>query len=366
MFCRIYISIIFGLITTLVTTSCSALNSAPASKPVVVIVSPPSGTQFIEGDDVTVQSTATDPTGIVRVELLVNGAIITTDSPPVAQGQSSFSVAQKWKATPGNHTIIVRAANAGGITSNPAGISISVLPATALAPTPTPTLPAPTSTVASELPTLTPEPTLTPTNVPITVAATLCPKPQIASFTINPNEIKRGDAATLSWGAVTNANTAIIDNGVGGVPAPGSRQVRPDKNTTYTLTANGCGGTTTAQTSISVFAIGPLNAGIPSGSQGWQAKEQFNWSNRSGYDGDKYLSNIEIEIERNGTFQPFETTLNFELPGNGYENKKLFPAGKYKIRFRWWMSDRVTHQRVSFKSAWSVICFDYKSNEPCR
>jgi hypothetical protein len=206
----------------------------------------------------------------------------------------------------------------------------------------------------------TPDTALTPSQ------STVCPPPQIASFTTNRPEIKRGDTTTLNWGAVTNATSAVIDNGIGGVPTPGSRQIRPDKNTTYTLTANGCGGTKTAQTTIGVFAIGELYQGIPEGQRSFQSKLQFNWSNRSGYDGDTYLSAIEIEIERNGSYQPFETTVNFELQGNGYENKKPFPQGKYKIRFRWWMTDRVTHQRVSFKSAWSVICFNYNDNETCR
>jgi hypothetical protein len=362
-----HVSIILVLVTSLAGTACSALNIAMASKPAVVIASPPSGSQFFEGDIVTVQSTATDSIGIVRVELVVDGATVTADSPPVAQGQPSFNVAQKWKATQGNHTIIVRAVNSGGTVSSPAGISVSVLPASA-PPTPslTATLPALTPTLTSEPPTLTPIPSATFTDVPPTTAATSCPQPQIASFTINPAEIKRGDTATLNWGAVTNANAAVIDNGIGGVPAPGSRQVRPDKNTTYTLTATGCGGTNTTQTTIAVFAIGPLFQGIPEGPQDFQAKMHFNWSNRSGYDGDKYLSGIEIETNTSGSYQPFESAVNFELPGNGYENKKAFSPGKYKVRFRWWMIDRNTHQRVSFKSAWSVICQNYKDSEPCQ
>lgn len=207
-------------------------------------------------------------------------------------------------------------------------------------------------------------PTLTPTVAP-TVAAT-CPPPQIAGFTIDNPEIKRGDSTKLKWGAVTNATTAIIDNGVGGVPTPGQTSVRPDRDTTFTLTANGCGGAATAQVSVKVNAVGPLERGIPEGPESYRPQEHFDWSNRSGYDGDKYLSNIEIQIERNGSWQPFETKENFELQGNGYENQKAFPQGKTKIRFRWWMSDRRTHQRISFKSDWSVICLGYKSNETCK
>jgi hypothetical protein len=138
-------------------TACSAINVAPASKPTVVISSPPSGSQFSEGADVTIQSTATDSTGIVRVELIVDGATVTADSPPVAGGQSSFSVAQKWKATAGSHTILVRAFNAAHVASDPAGITVSVLPAQA---TPT-SVPTPTA-ASTAAPTDTPGVTSTP------------------------------------------------------------------------------------------------------------------------------------------------------------------------------------------------------------
>jgi hypothetical protein len=119
-------------------TACAPAPAAPPSKPGIVIVAPPSGSQYAEGDDVAVQSTATDPTGVVRVELTVDGASVSTDAPPTAQGQSSFSVIQHWKATPGTHTLIVRAANAAGALSDPAGIAISVLPA--ITPTPSATM----------------------------------------------------------------------------------------------------------------------------------------------------------------------------------------------------------------------------------
>jgi len=211
------------------------------------------------------------------------------------------------------------------------------------------------------------QPSVSPTPDTSLTQPTVCPSPQIAAFTINPPEIKRGDSATLTWGAVTNANSAVIDNNIGGVPTPGSRQVRPDKNpTTYTLTANGCGGTITAQVSIGVFAVGPLYQGIPEGPTSFRPRLNFDWSNRSGYDGDKYLSNIEIQIQKNDSYQPFELTENFRLQGNGYQNRTPFSQGKYKIRFRWWMTDRQTHQRVSLKSAWSVICFNYNDNDQCQ
>ncbi|MCI0476958.1 MAG: fibronectin type III domain-containing protein, partial [Anaerolineales bacterium] len=46
--------------------------------------------------------------------------------------------------------------------------------------------------------------------------------------------------ATLSWGAVTNADSVSIEPGIGGVVAPGTHTVAPMQPTTYTLTAR-CG-----------------------------------------------------------------------------------------------------------------------------
>ncbi len=82
-----------------------------APKPVIVLSSPPHGSQFQEGEDVAFQSTATDSTGVTRVDLMVDGIVVRTDPSPNPQGQSSFTLIQTWKATPGNHTISVRAAN---------------------------------------------------------------------------------------------------------------------------------------------------------------------------------------------------------------------------------------------------------------
>ena len=81
--------------------------------------------------------------GIVRVELSVDGAVVRSDAPPIAQGQTSFSVIQTWKATAGNHTLSVRAFNAGSAASDPALLAITVTAGVATIPAPTaaPTLP---------------------------------------------------------------------------------------------------------------------------------------------------------------------------------------------------------------------------------
>ncbi len=83
-----------------------------------------------------------------------------------------------------------------------------------------------------------------------------CPPPTIASFdAIMPLMLVYGhQPATLVWGKVDNATSAVIDQGIGGVATPGQVGVDPKQTTTYTLTANGCGGTVSKQVTIKVNA----------------------------------------------------------------------------------------------------------------
>ena len=86
----------------------------------------------------------------------------------------------------------------------------------------------------------------------------VCPGPPvIASFAANPSTITAGQSSTLSWGAVTNATSAVIDPDIGGVPTPGSSTVSPGTTRTYTLTATGCGGTVRKQVTIVVNPVPP-------------------------------------------------------------------------------------------------------------
>lgn len=59
---------------------------------------------------------------------------------------------------------------------------------------------------------------------------------RINSFTGEPHQIERGQAATLRW-SVGNSTDISLDQGLGAVAANGSRQVFPSQTTTYTLTA---------------------------------------------------------------------------------------------------------------------------------
>lgn len=330
-----------------------------AGKPTVIIASPPSGSQFLENEPVAVQSISTDSMGITHVELLVDGTVVRTDPSPTPQ--VSFTLIQTWRATPGTHTISVRAYNTAGAVSDPAAIVISVVqvsvpvpPATAFAPppeaspAPSPTATrvpgactndaqferdvtvpdgtvfaagqtfdkvwrlrntgtcawgtgyqlvfvsgtamttntvvnvpatAPGATVDIKVPMTAPTSTGSHTgvwqmrapngtffgarvsvviNVPSTT--TCVGVPNIASFTASATSITSGMSVVLQWGLVSNAESAEIDQGIGGVETPGSRVVTPTTTTTYTLTARCGANTRTARVTI---VVNPVCSGTP-------------------------------------------------------------------------------------------------------
>ncbi len=123
----IFLIVVAGLLILACDASTvTSLLSGGVARPTVAIQSPTAGASFKAGDEIQVQSTAADPNGVVRVELSVDGQIVATDAPPIPQGQASFSVIQKWKATEGTHTLSVRAYNVSGAGSDPAIISVNV------------------------------------------------------------------------------------------------------------------------------------------------------------------------------------------------------------------------------------------------
>ncbi len=435
-------------------------------KPAIVITSPPSGSQFHEGEEVAIQSVSTDANGILRVELVVDGQIVRTDTLPVPQNQ--FALIQTWKATQGTHTILVRAYNTQSVSSDPAAVSIQVSPGTIAGGPGTPIPVPPTSTTAPGGPSPTTGPAgctnnsafvadvtipdgatmtagqsftkiwrlsnsgtctwgagyqfvfvsgdaMTPSTVigapntapgatadisvgmtapatpgtytgqwrmrssgganfgqtvsvkisvpgapppPTNTTAPACPGPPvIASFTASPNPITAGSSTTLNWGAVSNATSASIDNGIGGVATPGSTSVSPPSTTTYTLTATGCGGVATSQVTVTVNPA-PL-APVPVPTQQSPADGSvfrvfprvagFNWSDVSYPGGVKY--NIEIQINT-GSWQPFATANN--LTNSNYTMSAF--TGDNTGRWRVWATSPTAGDGT--KSGWWDFSFN--------
>ena len=107
----------------------------------------------------------------------------------------------------------------------------------------------------------------------LTVSATTnAAAPSISSFNATPTSVAPGQNSTLSW-SVSNATSISINNGIGVVSASGSTTVSPAATTTYTLTASNSGGTSTAQTSVTVSSdttapsVPTISATAVSGSQ---------------------------------------------------------------------------------------------------
>ncbi|HSB71302.1 MAG TPA: OmpA family protein, partial [Candidatus Methylomirabilis sp.] len=83
---------------------------------------------------------------------------------------------------------------------------------------------------------------------------TVTPPPPAAptvSLSANPATIVQGQCSTLTWTS-TNASTATIDQGIGGVDLSGSRQTCPTSTTQYAISATGPGGSRTAATTVTV------------------------------------------------------------------------------------------------------------------
>jgi uncharacterized protein YraI len=99
-----------------------------AGRPDVNILSPPSGASFSAGEQILVQSTATDTgPGVTRVDLLVNGSLVDSDNTPEGIPQDNFSILQAWTPDqPGDYVLSVIAYRGDGVPSDPALISVNI------------------------------------------------------------------------------------------------------------------------------------------------------------------------------------------------------------------------------------------------
>ena len=76
-------------------------------------------------------------------------------------------------------------------------------------------------------------------------------RPTIHSFDPARVKISKGQSATLSW-HVSHADRISIEPDVGSVSALGSKNIKPSKTTTYTLTATNSGGETVETCKVQV------------------------------------------------------------------------------------------------------------------
>jgi peptidoglycan-associated lipoprotein len=87
------------------------------------------------------------------------------------------------------------------------------------------------------------------------------PPAPTATLSASPDTLQQGQSSVLSW--QTSNATDINIEGLGAVPASGSRTVTPGASRTYTLTAQGAGGRKEVSTRITVNPITQSAAPAP-------------------------------------------------------------------------------------------------------
>jgi len=228
----------------------------------------------LDGDQVareplTIQAHASDADGVSRFEFFVGETLLVI----VPGNGGRFADAQAgWvPPAPGGYIIRVRAVDGMGNTGAEsfARITVGELAAATTTPTPVPGIITITPTPVPGIITITPTPApgiITITPIPILPPLPVCPGPPvIASFVANPSTITYGQTITFSWGAITNADDAVIDaighialnGGSWPLEPPPVAATYPTKTTTFTLTAVGCGGTTTKRVTVVVNQAQP-------------------------------------------------------------------------------------------------------------
>lgn len=107
------------------------LQDTPTSDPgtpQVVVDHPPSGFTTDQFSPLMVQSTSVDEIGIVRVDLLVDGILVRSDTTPEGQPQTHYSLMQAWVPDQiGDYVLTVIAYRTDGTPSEPAKINVSVV-----------------------------------------------------------------------------------------------------------------------------------------------------------------------------------------------------------------------------------------------
>lgn len=132
-------------------------QAAATQIPSVIITAPRGNDKVLLNVPVTVQATASDPSGVTRLELWVDEVKIRETTSPLAQGQSTLTGSLPWTPeTPGFHTLEIRAYNAQNRVSEPVAVLVEAVEQLAVEGTPTST-----STAQPPTPTPNTEPQLT-------------------------------------------------------------------------------------------------------------------------------------------------------------------------------------------------------------
>jgi hypothetical protein len=145
------------------------------------------------------------------------------------------------------------------------------------------------------------------------------------TFTASAPQIVTGGSATLNWNVTgATADSISINQGIGAVPASGSRSVSPAATTTYTLTATGSGVTKSQSVTVEVVAGLPLHYNFDDATfEGWTDVSLGNtgtqgWSTTTGH-GDVYQGTNSIRSQYHDNSHPtmILRSPSFLLNGSG-------------------------------------------------
>lgn len=101
------------------------------------------------------------------------------------------------------------------------------------------------------------------------VTVAVIPPAPTVDITVSPDAIHPGESATLTWNS-TDAESCVIEPGIGAVASSGSMTVSPTETITYIITASGLGGdeitdqTTLNVNPLSLSITSPFNAQVVS------------------------------------------------------------------------------------------------------
>lgn len=158
----------------------------------------------------------------------------------------------------------------------------------------------------------------TPVTAPTTPATP--PKAEItkpsANFSSSPSSIEKGESSTLTW-STTGATNVTIEPGIGDVSTGGNRSVSPNATTTYTLTAKGEGGITTATAEVSVNTPPPPQ--VTAGPGVKSLAELFNEDVRDvyfDYDKSDIRDDAKPTLAAAATFLKANSSIKFSIGGH--------------------------------------------------
>ncbi len=154
-------------------------------------------------------------------------------------------------------------------------------------------------------------------------------RPVTASLTATPEAVSLGDGVVLEW-STSGATRCMLEPGAMEVPLEGSLEVRPVTSTSYTLTAEGPGGT------VAVIVVVEVNAPSPTvhfavSPQSIIAGESatLTWDSSNGVNARIEPGIGEVPLSGSLEVSPLETTtyvLRVDGPGGFTEEQVVLPV----------------------------------------